>query len=67
MTHHSTLVQRCRQTNKLLADELEREFARLENDRSNASDEIERLRAKITKADYLLTQSAPSLALEALQ
>jgi hypothetical protein len=32
-----------------------------------AASEIERLRAKITKADYLLTQGAPSLALEALQ
>lgn len=29
--------------------------------------EIGRLRAKIEKADYLLTQGAPTLALEALQ
>jgi hypothetical protein len=32
-----------------------------------AANEIERLQAKITKADYLLTQGAPTLALEALQ
>ena len=29
--------------------------------------EVERLRAKISKADYLLTQGAPTLALEELQ
>ena len=29
--------------------------------------EIEHLRAKIAEADYLLKQSAPTLALEALQ
>ena len=29
--------------------------------------ENDALRAKITKADYLLTQGAPTLALEALQ
>lgn len=30
MTHHTTLVQRCRATNSLLADEIEAEFRRLE-------------------------------------
>lgn len=30
-THYSTLVQRCRSTNSLLADELNAEFRRLEN------------------------------------
>lgn len=29
-THYTTLVQRCRATNSLLADELEAEFRRLE-------------------------------------
>lgn len=47
MTHHSTLVQRCRSTNSLLANELEKEFSRLENDRSDAAVEIENLQAKI--------------------
>ena len=47
MTHHNTLVQRCRSTNALLADELEREFARLENDRADAGQEIELLREAI--------------------
>lgn len=32
-----------------------------------AACEIERLRSQITKADYLLNQGAPTLALEALQ
>lgn len=36
-------------------------------DLAAAIDEIERLHAKITKADYLLTQGAQTLALEALQ
>jgi hypothetical protein len=43
MTHHSTLVQRCRSTNSLLADELEREFSRLENDRTDAAGKIQAL------------------------
>lgn len=30
MTHHTTLVHRCRATNSLLADEIEQEFNRLE-------------------------------------
>lgn len=30
MTHYTTLVQRCRQTNSLLADEIDAEFRRLE-------------------------------------
>lgn len=29
--HYTTLVQRCRATNSLLADEIEAEFRRLEN------------------------------------
>lgn len=33
----------------------------------DAATAIEQQRAKITKADYLLTQGAPTLALEALQ
>lgn len=33
MTHYSTLIQRCRSTNSLLADELSDEFHRLETDR----------------------------------
>ena|SRR5882724_9543284 len=45
MPHHTTLVQRCRATNSLLANELEMEFSRLENDRSAAADEIEQLKA----------------------
>lgn len=34
---------------------------------AEAADEIELLRTKIAKADYLLNQGAPTLALEALQ
>lgn len=36
MTHHTTLVQRCRTTNSLLADDLAAEFRRLENERDAA-------------------------------
>lgn len=31
MAHYTTLVQRCRQTNSLLADEIDQEFRRLES------------------------------------
>lgn len=42
MAHYTTLVQRCRATNSLLADEIEREFHRIER----AHDEqMERLKA----------------------
>lgn len=35
-THYTTLVQRCRFTNSLLADEIASEFRRLENERDDA-------------------------------
>lgn len=43
MPHHTTLVQRCRAANSLLAGELAAEFRRLENDRSSAANKIEAL------------------------
>lgn len=33
MTHYTTLVQRCRSTNSLLADDMEKAFRRLERER----------------------------------
>lgn len=36
MTHYSTLIQRCRATNSLLADELSDEFDRIERARLDA-------------------------------
>jgi hypothetical protein len=35
MTHFTTLVQRCRATNSLLADEIAAEFRRLEGERDS--------------------------------
>lgn len=58
MLHHSTLVQRCRTTNSLLADQIEKEFSRLENDRADAGDEIEKLRAGMGKALEFLSSVA---------
>lgn len=43
MAHHTTLVQRCRRTNSLLADELSEEFSRLER-------EIESLKGDVQNA-----------------
>lgn len=36
MTHYTTLVQRCRSTNSLLADEIDGEFRRLERELEDA-------------------------------
>lgn len=35
MTHYTTLVQRCRATNALLADEIDAEFRRMEGERDS--------------------------------
>lgn len=45
MTHHTTLVQRCRATNSLLADDLEKEFRRLENERDGEREARHKLEA----------------------
>lgn len=44
-THHTTLVQRCRTTNSLLADDIEREFRRLENERDDARFSLQKMLA----------------------
>lgn len=45
MTHHTTLVQRCRATNSMLADELAAEFRRLENERDSEREARHKLEA----------------------
>lgn len=55
MTHYSTLIQRCRATNSLLADELSDEFQRLERHnvemRATISAECHRLEQDYNAAD----------------
>jgi hypothetical protein len=51
MTHHTTLVQRCRTTNSLLADELAAEFRRLENERDGEREARERSDAALRMKD----------------
>lgn len=57
MTHYSTLVQRCRSTNSLLADEIDAEYLRLERERDGEKEARHKadaaLRAKDRAMDVL--------------
>lgn len=56
MTHHTTLVQRCRITNSLLADEMEKEFKRLERERDGEREARE-------KSDHALRQKDSAMSI----
>lgn len=56
MTHHTTLVQRCRITNSLLADEMEKEFKRLERERDGEREARE-------KADHALRRKDSAMSI----
>lgn len=51
MTHHTTLVQRCRKTNSLLADEFAAAFRQLENERDGERECREKLAAILIEKD----------------
>ena len=54
MTHHTTLVQRCRATNSLLADELAAEFRRLENERDGEREARHKLDAALRGKEAMM-------------
>jgi hypothetical protein len=51
MAHYTTLIQRCRQTNSLLADELDREFLRMENNLGSERDARHRIEDALRQKD----------------
>ena len=55
MTHYTTLVQRCRQTNSLLADEIDAEFRRLERERDSERDAREKCDAALRQKDRAMS------------
>lgn len=54
MTHWTTLVQRCRSTNSLLADDMDRAFRQLENERDGEREAKNKLEAAYRAKDAML-------------
>lgn len=59
MTHYTTLIQRCRGTNSLLADELEKEFRRLENRVQDVETDNEVMRRVLKEYEWRPIETAP--------
>lgn len=55
MTHYSTLVQSCRSTNSLLADEIDAEFRRLERERDGEREAREKSDAALRSKDNAMS------------